>query len=277
MQVVGLCRFSYPALGGFQTEHDSIEKRIDYLYQPKRMEDRFRHFEALALPSLKNQTDQDFTFLIVIGSQMPAVYKSRLAEMIASFPQAQILERDPGPHRAVMQDILLEARQTISGPCLQFRHDDDDAVAASFIERLRRTAQDCRALLKTHPMVAIDFNRGFFATADEEGLQARELVTPYLGVALGLMARAKAKRTIMNFGHHKLNQTMPTVTFTDEPMFLRSLNDHNDSKANLQKRGSNLVPLDGNEERQFRHLFGINTADIRRIFAGQQRSTALSS
>ena len=37
MQVIGLCRFSYPAIGGFQVEHDSIEERIAFLYAEKRL------------------------------------------------------------------------------------------------------------------------------------------------------------------------------------------------------------------------------------------------
>ncbi|MCP3879258.1 MAG: hypothetical protein GY701_12850, partial [Sulfitobacter sp.] len=50
MQVLGLCRFSYPALGGFQVGHDSTADRIAYLYDPARLEERFRLFETVALP-----------------------------------------------------------------------------------------------------------------------------------------------------------------------------------------------------------------------------------
>ena len=37
MQVIGLCRFSYPALGGFQVVHETIEERIAYLYSDARI------------------------------------------------------------------------------------------------------------------------------------------------------------------------------------------------------------------------------------------------
>ncbi|MEX0310749.1 MAG: glycosyltransferase, partial [Tateyamaria sp.] len=30
MQIIGLCRFSYPAVGGFQVEHDTVDARIAY-------------------------------------------------------------------------------------------------------------------------------------------------------------------------------------------------------------------------------------------------------
>ena len=39
MQVIGLCRFSYPAFGGFQVEHETIEERIADLYGAARLEE----------------------------------------------------------------------------------------------------------------------------------------------------------------------------------------------------------------------------------------------
>jgi hypothetical protein len=55
MQVIGLCRFSYPAIGGFQVEHETIEDRIAYLYADARIEERFRLMEAVALPCIPDR------------------------------------------------------------------------------------------------------------------------------------------------------------------------------------------------------------------------------
>jgi hypothetical protein len=53
MQVIGLCRFSYPALGGFQVLHDTTEDRMAYLWSKERLEERFRLLETVALPCLR--------------------------------------------------------------------------------------------------------------------------------------------------------------------------------------------------------------------------------
>ena len=79
MQVTGLCRFSYPAEGGFQVEHGSAEARMAYLYAPARMEARLRQFETICLPGLRAQTDPDFTLLVLIGDTLPARYRNRLS------------------------------------------------------------------------------------------------------------------------------------------------------------------------------------------------------
>ena len=100
-----------------------------YLYAPARMEERFRHFEALCLPGLKAQTDPDFLFAILVGEDMPEQWLERLADLVEDFPQAAIIARPPGPHRQVCQSVLNAARRHVNQPCLQVRHDDDDALA----------------------------------------------------------------------------------------------------------------------------------------------------
>lgn len=267
MQVIGLCRFSYPALGGFQVEHDTIEERIAYLYSEARMEERFRHFEAITLPSLRAQTDEDFTFLIVIGDQLPKGYRDRLNDLVSDFPQAEIRAYPPRPHREIMAEALNTAREDMSLPCLQFRHDDDDAVAVSFVERLREAAEDCRGLVAQHRLVGFDFNRGFIARPDAEGICAEETVTPYYGVALGMAIRPFVKHTIMNFGHGRINRFMPTITFTHEPMYVRGHNDHNDSRQKKHIKPMDLPRLDGLGEETFRETFGICSDAVRRIFS----------
>ncbi|MDD9739617.1 MULTISPECIES: putative rhamnosyl transferase [Marinovum] len=271
MQVIGLCRFSYPALGGFQVEHDSIEDRIAYLYAPARMEERFRHFEAVTLPGLKAQTDGDFTFLIVVGDQLPKPHADRLHDLVADFPQARIIAHPPREHRPVMAEVLNDARQDLGQPCLQFRHDDDDAIAVSFVQRLREAAADCPGLMRDHRLVGFDFNRGFIARPDSGGLLAQETVTPYWGVALAMAVKPWARHTIMNFGHNRINRFMPTVTFTHEDMFVRGHNDHNDSRQGRKVTKVDLRRLDGAGERHFETTFAISSDRVREIFAGTPR------
>lgn len=267
MQVIGLCRFSYPAEGGFQVEHATLADRIAYLYAPARMEERLAHFETICLPGLRAQTDPDFTFLILIGDSLPAHYLDRLAALVADVPQARIVARPPAPHRQVCQDVFNDARGDLSAPCLQFRHDDDDAVAVTFVQRLREAALDCAALRRQHRLVGFDWNRGYVARPDAQGLRAEPNVTPYWGVAQAMAVQAGVRQTILNFGHQKINQFMPTVTYTHEDMFVRGHNDHNDSRQKKHVRPVALPRLDAAGEALFRSTFAIDADHIRRVFA----------
>ena len=174
MQIIGLCRFSYPALGGFQVEHEGVEDRSAYLYRPERMEERFRHFETIMLPSIAAQTETDFTFVIVIGDNPPEKYQERLFDLCAPVKHITIQAHAPADHRETMQKAINAARMRSDAPCLQFRHDDDDAIALTFVEEFKRAAMDCRPLLERNKFVAFDFPRGYVVRPDAQGLHAEE-------------------------------------------------------------------------------------------------------
>ena len=78
LQVIGLCWFSYPAIGGLQVDHDTIEER-------------FALFEAVALPSLRAQTDPNFDLIIVVGDQLPRVIALRQVVQVCPKVVNQVL------------------------------------------------------------------------------------------------------------------------------------------------------------------------------------------
>ena len=266
MQAVGLCRFSYPAIGGFQVEHDSIEERIAYLYGTARLEERFRLLETVALPCLRVQTDQDFSLIIVIGDQFPKEHEKRLEHLIADLPQALIHKEPPRNQREVMKQILNDARINPREPCLQFRYDDDDAVSVDFIAKLRRAVKDCAGLLRENRAVAFDWNRGYIAEFGAEGIAATEVYRPFNVASLGMHVRGGCDLTIMNFAHDKLPRFMPAVSFNDPQMWVRSNNASNDSRQKPVKPIP-VQPLTEAEQETFRRRFAIDMAQVRRVFS----------
>ena len=266
MQVLGLCRFSYPAIGGFQVEHDSIEDRKAYLWAEARLEERFRLFEAVALPALRRQTDDDFTFLIVVGDDFPEPHASRLADLVAGMPQVRIVPTAPGRMRLVMKDIIA-AHKDPDVPCLQFRLDDDDAVSIDFVAHLRQTAIDCAGLLTRNRCFAIDGSVGYYARVGAFGIESTDpLHRPYDTAALAICAKAGASVTIMNFNHKKIPQNMPGVTFSDRPMYVRTHNDYNDSRQKPVQQFK-MTPLAPERAMEFEDRFAISIDHVKSVFA----------
>ena len=268
MQAIGLCRFSYPAIGGFQVEHDSIEERIAYLYGEHRLNERFQLFETVALPGLKEQTDPNFSLIIVIGDQFPARHEKRLEDLIADFPQALIHREPPRNQREVMKEILNEARLDPTDPCLQFRFDDDDAVSVDFVEKLRKATRDCAPLLKQHKTVALDWNMGYVAEFGAQGIRAAQTFRQFYTAALGMYVKGNCPLTIMNFAHDKIPRFMPAVCFSDPPMWVRSHNTSNDSRQN-QVPNTALSTLTADEESLFRDRFAIDIGHVRQAFSAR--------
>ncbi len=268
MQVLGLCRFSYLGRGGFKVEHDSLEERRAFLYDPARMEERFRYFEAITLPSVRAQTDPDFAFLIATGDCFPAPYMERLEALTADIPQSAIRRYPPMKHRQAMARALKDARVEDGEPHLQFRLDDDDAMGVDFVERFRRTALDLRPLWARHPAIAVDFNTGYVFRAGPRGLEVVAYKYPYSAIALGVILQPGCQEGIMHHGHHKLWTAMPTITFPGEDMMLRGHNDFNDSRMKGGAREFDYQPLTPAQEAHFRARFGIDNAHVRAVFSG---------
>ena len=245
MQVLGICRFSYPALGGFQVTHDSVAEREAFLYAPARIGERLRTFEAVTLPPLRAQTDPDFRLVILVGDSLPDPWADRLRALVADLPQAVIVTRPSGPHREVLREVINEARGPLdAGPSAQFRMDDDDAVAVDFVERLRATAQDNAHLLRDNRHFAVDFARGFIGRPGPDGLAVTPLREELATAALGVVVRARAPVTVMNFAHKKLARFMPVLRFDDSDMLIRGHNDYNDSRQKDGVKPVTLAPMD---------------------------------
>jgi len=265
LQVIGLCRFSYPAIGGFQVEHDTLEERIAYLYGHARLEERFRLMETVALPCIKAQTDEDFELIIVVGDQLPKVHSDRLHDITADIPQVRIVAEPPRKQRLVMKEIFNKARKDPSKPCLQFRHDDDDAFAVDFVERLRAASDDAAALTAQHRAVTFDWNKGMVAEFGKDGIASTDIFRQLYPAAMGMQIRGNNPLTIMNFAHEKIARFMPVVSYADPQMFVRSHNSSNDSRQKPVKKIP-VTPVDAEKTKQFKDRFAIDIKDIQRTF-----------
>ncbi|KUJ79113.1 putative rhamnosyl transferase [Ruegeria profundi] len=266
MQVLGLCRFSFPALGSFQIEHETLEDRRRHLYDPKRLEERFRLFETSTLPCFREHTDEDFQLLVVVGDCLPRSAFERLTDLTADIKQIRILQKSAETdksHRHIMKDILNAARTDPAQPCLQFRHDDDDAVSVDFVERLREAVEDCKPLMARNRTVGIDFNKGFVARMDANGIRAEETFKSLLGVGLGMYVSGGCKQTIISFTHHRIGRFMPVVSYPDAPMWVRTLNGSNDSWG-ARNSTKDLPALSPEQEGEFIARFAIDQKAVRR-------------
>lgn len=262
-QVIGLCRFSYPTLDGFQSGPATLPERVAYLYDPARLYERFRLFESFTLPSIRAQSDADFTFLIVHGSDLPRAQRDRLHELVAGIPQVVVQAHDPGPHRPVMKAAINSVRRP---GCfsIQFRQDDDDAIGAGFVASLRKTVQDALPLFQANRHVSVSQTRGWNACASALGIHAVQVQRIYPAVAFAIVFRPDVQLSVMNFAHHDIWKHMPTLTLSDPDMLVRGGNAHNDSGTQI---GTDLPLLTPDQEALFQRAFGINAAQVRALYA----------
>lgn len=143
--IVGICRFSY--LGRSDWSHfrrnkntgaDRLAEIARTLFDEERLAARFLAFETICLPSILAQRDPRFIFLLVSSPQMPEYWRKRLHALCDPHRQIQILWSDAPMLAEALDQPLRELHDLSDGNLWQFRLDDDDAIDAEFMLRLRR-------------------------------------------------------------------------------------------------------------------------------------------
>jgi len=238
LQVLGLCRWSYPSqTGAFNNKGESLEALRAELYTPERMAVRLFFLEHLVLPSLRGQTDKDFTLLLMMGDSLPEPWRGQVLELIKDVDQVKPVFLPEGQnHMEACRVLMMEHRDQTADVVIEFRLDDDDAVARSFVERLRGLYRQLRPIYKEHGRAAVDFCRGFLFRCEPDGsvnylpVEAR-LWTP----ALALYLPPDHKRSLINYPHMRTWRSMPVLSLNKSPMFVRGAHEGNDSAIKERK------------------------------------------
>ncbi|WP_281842547.1 putative rhamnosyl transferase [Sinisalibacter aestuarii] len=229
VQVIGLCRFSVPSSGAFQTEHETIEERRAFLYDPRRLDQRFAWFEHVNLPGIEAQKDPAFTYILLLGEDLPEPWRARMEAHAARIPQMVIEYAPPIHHRQACADAMAKHIDPDAEAVIQFRQDDDDGVAVDFVQRLRRDFRKTRGVFKDRGLMALDYNRGINLHEKTGTLTPVPLYHSFLGAGFAVCTRPGDGNYVLDFYHHVIWQQMAAVTFPSAFMWVRGAHDGNDS------------------------------------------------
>ena len=232
VQMIGLCRFSYLGGRGFQVEHETLEQRRAFLYDPDRLARRWAWFEAVTLPGLLAQTDPDFRLVVMTGPDLPQPWLGRLQDLAAAHPQIRVELVPPMEHhRAACARALHPHIDADAEWVGQFKHDDDDGLAVDFIQRARRDLRLLMPMLRRDGRGYCDYMKGVILKATEAGVEALPRHVYVTGVALVIWQRPDAAETCIDYEHWRIGSHMNGIAVNDRPMFLRAIHHDNDSGA----------------------------------------------
>ncbi len=244
-RIVGICRFSYLSTRGWrQTTRDDPDTTGEALYAPERMEERFRLFEALTLPSITAQSDPEFTFLIVASFAMPEPWRARLEALVAPVPNVRIEYLKPRP----MTEAVTVALRRVLGrrdpePVVQFCLDDDDAVSVHYVAQLRQQARDIlSSSLAERLPIALNHPRGISLSKQDGTFSAHETHAPFLALGLALITPGRMPMNVFTCPHLKTPTRYFSIADPKPFAYLRGLHDHHDSKGILKGKSRPMEP-----------------------------------
>lgn len=269
IQVTGICRWSYPsAPGAFRQTPEDIQAARDMLYGHSRMEHRLFLLEELVLPSLRRQTDQDFTLVFLMGADLPEPYRSRLLELLTTVPQILPVFEEAGQRQQrLVRRILSEHRTPDVEAVAEFRLDDDDAVAIDFVEETRRIFEDIRPLFHQRGVFAIDYTRGMIMSTSGDACEFTPLTARWWAPGLAVFVRPDMPRSVLDFHHMRLWHRMHTLMYTDKAMFIRGVHHTNDSSIEEIGKRSGFYRLSPQQKKRILvERFALDPGRIRRTW-----------
>ena len=256
--IKGLVRFSYPAQSGFRLSKVGPEQVHKVLYDPARLDRRFALFEMLCLRSLAMQRDTDFQVGILVGETLPNDARQRLNDMLDGFPNAKVITLPPLEHYYAVATAFQELPdQPGAEHTVTFRLDDDDAMHAETIGRLRHLTHTLLPLRNRKEPFAIAFNRGFYFDLTNPDQMITECYekTP-LGVGMALVAPVESRQNVFRRNHRSAGQHYNCYTEIVKPMFIRTVHQDNDSSA--ETTGHKGRTPQAKVERILRDNFGVD-------------------
>jgi len=232
LQVV--IRFSYVALAGFAISNGGEDKVRALLYDPERLERRFRLFEALTLPSLLAQTDPEFTTVVLVGRDFPRPFLDRLNRILKPLHDPRVVGLKPMVSYKATRAALDKCARPDASHIISMRLDDDDALGMDTIAETRRLAPLMVQMAGPDRPCVIAFNSGMFLEfgAEQNTLYGVGEKTP-LGLGMSMISPISARQSVFSMDHRRVHQRFNTYTDAATPRFIRTVHKDNDSGAYL--------------------------------------------
>ncbi len=242
-QIKGLMRFSYLSENGFAKSTDDLTQMREMLYDPARLDRRFKLFERLAFHTMALQDDTDFSCAVLIGDSFPDKQRARLEDIIRDFKPMQIVALPPMVHiQAVKAAYHALPDDPTATHIATFRQDDDDGMHRETVARIRAVGDAHLQVRPDDKPFIIAFNRGLYLDPKAAEPLSEWYERAPLGIGLAMVTAKGDHATVFRRNHRNLVEYYDCYTEIAKPMWIRSVHEDNDSSATPQGRAGALRP-----------------------------------
>lgn len=238
----------------------------------------------ITAPSLLSQTNRNFTWVIFVDPDMPAVARAQLEHIIAPFGSKAVLYTET-PLKNVSVAAVARKLGLVSpeGIMLTGRIDDDDAFAIETMQQVYDICAERLAAPEPLRAMAVTFDYGIewvmydIYDVDMKNNRGRDVVRKaevrpfhsiFMGDSVFMLSRAETGVTCFATGHGKIRDYMTEngyevrVVSPDRPMWLYSR--HKQVSTNLVH--GIVTPLDLTIE-DLGRMFGLDVAGVKAYIA----------
>lgn len=258
----GVTRYSLfsPGSLSWKTSSNGVFKSPDdymgYLFSERRLQLREEMFFTRSVPALAAMAEaHDYTHFVMYSGLLPQRHQEVLFEAAAKYPFLVPVEWNDVVRGTGIEEMQPLIEQDLAGkvgaddgvqPVAWFRLDDDDVLAADYLERL----ETYRTL--DHVGMAVSFGLGLTAyRANHELVNLREYYHPKSAQGMAFISAYEPGKGRLDINapgpHDGVDQVMPTILDSREHMFFQVRHGDQDSTLNntpYERIAASLARLD---------------------------------
>jgi hypothetical protein len=196
------------------------------------LESRFKVFEAYCLPSVKNQSNQDFEWCVCFDTDTPEYYKNKIKVLTRNHKNYHILFVDGFPN--LKKDVIHFISSQIKESdrfIITSRLDNDDILHKDFI----RTIQ---SKFVEHHNTIIDLNIGYQLLTNTKQKEELLLYKSKLNPFISLIEKSNSIKTILNKQHNQWDNSYNKINYKKTPLWIQLIHNENilNKKLNYLKK-----------------------------------------
>ncbi|MBK7382516.1 MAG: hypothetical protein IPI81_04155 [Flavobacteriales bacterium] len=212
--------------------HDRFGRPTDTL---EWLERRFQLFEAYCLPSMKAQTDQDFSWIVFFSDRTPDKWKARIEAIQRDFPPfIPVYTKDGEEQPTRLRTELKRMLHPTDTHVITSRIDNDDAYHRTMVERIRKE-------LAGQDDAYIVFLNGLQVDIDRRVVAHQRKASNSFLARIGKLGTGDPP-TVMDVLHQDVELTGRSRNIDTDPMWLQVI--HSDNVTNDLSSGRVLFTAD---------------------------------
>lgn len=188
------------------------------LFSKERLDSKFYVFEKMTLPSIINQTNKNYQWLIITSKHLPIIYKNKLIYLTNTYPQIKLFFAN---NYADFKNIL--KNYPFQNNYATVRLDDDDSLNENFVQLLQKYQKNKNAI------ISFPWGHKYKIETDKIIIDKNNIYIPK--VALGLTA---INMNIYNCGNHlSIDEKYKVIYDGTKNMYNLLCSDYCDTKRNF--------------------------------------------
>lgn len=197
------------------------------------LEERFYLFENYCLPSVKNQTNQDFKWCVFFDEKTPQKYVLRISRITQDYPNFKALFIKG--MESLTESFIKYIEESISDKdklIITSRLDNDDIIHKDFVEIIQN-------YFVLEPNCIIDLRKGYQVTIESKQTQIRSIDFQFNQFVSYVEEIDKPIKTVMDKMHREWKNNATVKVFNQKELWIELI--HLSNKLNTTRNEFNRI------------------------------------